>query len=34
MSMIGDKRPRETTGLSLGDNITKPFNKIIPVQII
>jgi hypothetical protein len=30
MSMIGDERPCETTGLRLGDNITKPFNEIVP----
>jgi hypothetical protein len=34
MSMIGDERPCETTGLRLGDNITKPFDEIIPVLII
>ena len=27
MSMIGDERPCETTGLGLGDNVTKPFKE-------
>ena len=34
MGMIGDERPSKTKGLRLGDDITQPFNKIIPVLII
>jgi hypothetical protein len=32
--MIGDEHPSETKGFRLGDDITQPFNKIIPVLII
>ena len=31
---IGDECSSETKGFHLGDNITQPFNKIIPVLII
>jgi hypothetical protein len=34
MGMVGDKRPRKTSGLRLGDDITQTFDEIIPVLII
>jgi hypothetical protein len=34
MDMIGYERPSKAKSLRLGDNITQPFNKIIPVLII
>ena len=32
--MIGDERPSKAKSFRLSDNITQPFNKIIPVLII
>jgi hypothetical protein len=34
MDMIGYQRPGKAKSFRLGDNITQPFNKIIPVLII
>jgi hypothetical protein len=34
MRMLGDQRPGKTKGFRLGDDLTQPFNEIIPVLII